>query len=167
MAEKTERVYNIPLRGEWVKVARIRRAGKSMQIIKWFLEKNTKSQDIKLSKGINEFVWRGGVKKPPGAIKVAVSIKEGKVFARLPEEKGPDKEEKKKGTLGKLIGKKGGPKEGEVKKEEPKKEEVKASTEEKKVEEKVSKEEKPTEKPAEEKTKKVVPKEEKVVEAEK
>jgi len=138
MAKETlERVYTIPLRGEWVKRGRIHRAPRCVNVVKEFLERHSKAGEVKLSKGVNEFLWKGGAKKPPGKIKVRVELKDGVAFARLPGEKVETKEDKK-GKKAKETKKdeKAETKEkqkgsAEVKKEE-KKEEVKKGKEEKK-----------------------------------
>jgi len=141
MAKKaTERVYTIPLRREWVKQSRIKRVPRTVRVIREFLKRHTKAEEVKLSTGLNEFLWLHGTKKPPGKVKVKVSVEEGKAFARLPEEEKVEKIAKK--------GKK------EVAKEEPKKAEEKKETSEEAKKEAPGKEEKgerKEEKPKEEK----------------
>jgi large subunit ribosomal protein L31e len=95
MDKKTgERVYSIPLRREWVRQPRVKRAPAGVAAVRKFLEKHTKSE-VKLSSGLNELLWAGGIKSPPGRIKVAVELKDGIAFARLPQEK-PVQERAKK-----------------------------------------------------------------------
>lgn len=138
MAKKaTERVYTIPLRKEWVKQSRIRRVPRTVRVIREFLKRHTKAEEVKLSTGLNEFLWLHGAKKPPGKVKVKVSVEEGKAFARLPEEEKVEKIAKK--------GKK------EPAKEEPKKAEEKKEEAKKEAPEKEEKGERKEEKPKEEK----------------
>ncbi|MBI4020781.1 MAG: hypothetical protein HY369_00910 [Candidatus Aenigmarchaeota archaeon] len=82
-----DRVYTIPLRASWVVHPRISRVNRSVNVIRAYLERHAKVDEVKLSAGINEYLWISGAKKPPGAIKVVVSVKEGIAHARLPEEK--------------------------------------------------------------------------------
>ena len=79
--EKVEREYIIPLRVEWKKVPRYRRAAKAIKAIKEFLVRHMKIYDrdlkkIKIDKYLNEQVWFRGIKRPPHKIKVK-AIKEG------------------------------------------------------------------------------------------
>ena len=97
MVEKIdERVYTIPLRREWIKYPRGRRVNRSVNVVRSFIRKHTKAEDVKLSVGINEYLWMSGIQKPPGKVKVTVRLEEGKAFARLPEEKPPEPEKKTK-----------------------------------------------------------------------
>jgi len=145
-----ERTYTIPLRREWLKSPRYRRAKKAVTAVKQFLIKHMKSEDIRLGKHLNEELWKHGIKNPPGKIKINV-IKDDKdvVRAELFGKKIElEKKEEKKGIAGKLKEKITGKKE-----EKPKKAEKKEKPAEEKKEE-VKKEkpaEKKKEKPAEKK----------------
>jgi len=145
--DKIEREYVIPLRVEWRKVPRYKRAAKAAKAIKEFLAKHMKVRDrdlkkVKLDIYLNETIWARGIKKPPSKIKVK-AIKEGNVvraelveysdrlkFKKIRAEKlektAADAIEKKKGLMEKA-------KEGMQAKPEEKPEEA---SEEKKVEEK-------------------------------
>ena len=79
--EKVEREYIIPLRVEWKKVPRYRRAAKAIKAIKEFLVRHMKIYDrdlkkIKIDKYLNEQIWFRGIKRPPHKIKVK-AIKDG------------------------------------------------------------------------------------------
>ena len=124
-----ERTYNIPLRRQFLKVPRHKRAKKAAKAVREFLIKHMKSDKVKLGKFLNEELWKHGIKNPPHHIKVdAKKDSEGLVKAEL---FGAPVEEKKEGKK-------------EVKKEDKPKEEPK-------VEEK--KEDKPVEAKKEEKVK--------------
>tara|TARA_Y100000310_G_scaffold345223_1_gene462848 strand:- start:1646 stop:2245 length:600 start_codon:yes stop_codon:yes gene_type:complete len=156
MAEKKidstlEREYTIPLRNQWKRVPRYKKANKAIRAIKEFLAKHMKIRDrdlkkIKIDSYLNEEIWFRGIRKPPAKIKVK-AIKEGdnvKVklaevpekfkFKKLREEKMEQKAaeilESKKKTLDKLKEQAQG-----------KKEEKKSDTEEKKEEAEGKKEE--------------------------
>lgn len=64
-----ERIYTIPLR-DVKKAPRTIRAAKAMRVIRSFLEKHMKSEDIILDPAINEKVWERGIQKIPSKIKV-------------------------------------------------------------------------------------------------
>ena len=135
-----ERTYIIPLRKEWLKAPRYKRAKKAVNAIKKFLARHMKSEDIKILKELNLEVWKHGIKNPPGKVKVDV-LKDDKGVVRANLSgfpvKEPEKEEKKKKSkLAKAVEKlKGKP--AQKKQEEVKKEEKKEQTElEKKVEKK-------------------------------
>jgi len=79
-----ERQYTIPLRREWLKVQRYRRAEKASRAIKQFLERHMKAEiaDIKIGRWLNEMVWSRGIKSPPGKVRVNVS-KDDKGIVRV------------------------------------------------------------------------------------
>ncbi len=109
-----ERVYNIPLRREWLKAPKYKRAKKAVKALKQFIIKHMKAEDVKIGKHLNLEIWKHGIKNPPHHIKVrAVKDKKGlvrvelegvKIKERVPAvlkkaraklEKKPKKEEKK------------------------------------------------------------------------
>lgn len=139
-SEKIEREYTIPLRGEWAKVPRYKRANKAVKAIKEFLARHMKIYDrdlrkIKIDKYINEEIWFRGIKKPPARIKVK-AIKEGEIvrveLAEMPETL---KFKKAREEKREKIAEEGKPK----KHEHEHKEEVGEKTEEKIAEEKEKK----------------------------
>ena len=91
-----ERTYNIPLRREFQKVPCWKRSKKAVRAAKEFLQKHMKSEDVRLSKEVNEKIWQHGIKNPPHHVKVTVSKdKEGVVRAELFGAKAEAKIEKK------------------------------------------------------------------------
>ncbi len=138
-----ERTYNIPLRKEWLKAPKYKRAKKAIIAVKEFLSKHMHQEDqskIKLGEHMNLEIWEKGIKNPPHHIKVNVKkLEDETVYAELfgYELKIPGEEEKKK--------EKKKQEKTEVKKEnkEHKKEETKEKAEEQaEKEEKKSDEEK-------------------------
>ncbi len=104
MAQNLERTYTIPLRHEYMKVANYRRTEKAARALRAFIEKHMKSEDVKIGKFLNDFVWMHGMKNPPHHVKVnAVKVPEGIVYVELfgkplkigKEEKKEDKKETK------------------------------------------------------------------------
>jgi len=97
MADKAsnERVYNVPLRREYLKAPLYRRAKKAVTALREFVQKHMKSESISLSKDVNENIWKSGMRNPPHHIKiVAKKEKDGKVSVDL-----ADKPKKKAKTL--------------------------------------------------------------------
>ena len=96
--EKTlERTYNVPLRREYLKAPRWQRTKKAVTALRQFLAKHMKAEEVKLSKELNEEMWKHGIKNPPHQIKVkAVKDDKGVVKAELfGAEKPASKKEKK------------------------------------------------------------------------
>ena len=83
--EKTlERTYNVPLRKEYMKAPRWNRTKKAVTALRQFLAKHMKSEDVRLSKELNEEMWKHGIKNPPHHVKVkAVKDDKGVVKAEL------------------------------------------------------------------------------------
>jgi len=68
-----EREYIIPLRKKYMKVPKYRRTPKAIKAIKEFLARHMKTRDttkIKLDMYLNEEMWMGSIRKPPGKIRV-------------------------------------------------------------------------------------------------
>jgi len=70
-----ERTYVIPLRSEWLKAPRYKRAKKAMRAIKEFLAKHMKVENrdmdkIKIDPWINRAIWMRGIRKPAHKITV-------------------------------------------------------------------------------------------------
>jgi len=93
-----ERIYNIPLRREFLKVARWRRTEKAITAVKEFLQRHMKTEEVKLGKELNELIWLHGIKNPPHHVKVTV-VKDEKGVARAElfgvKKETPKKEAKK------------------------------------------------------------------------
>ena len=103
-----EREHIIPLRKEWRKVPRYKRANKAVKAVKEFLARHMKIRDrdlnkIKIDTSLNEIIWFRGIKKPLAKVKVK-AVKEGEIVrvsaSELPEkikfkEAGRDKREKR------------------------------------------------------------------------
>jgi len=79
-----EKVYTIPLRDAFYS-SRTKRTKKAVNIIRNFLKRHTKVEDIKIDKSLNEAIWKRGIKKPPRRIKVKVVKEDEKTTAYLAE----------------------------------------------------------------------------------
>ena len=119
-----ERTYNVPLRKEYRKVANWKRTKKAVTALRQFLAKHMKSENVKLGKELNDFLWKHGIKNPPHHVKVNVTKDEkGLVKAELFGMKKKEVRKKvKKATPKKEV------KAETVKKEAPAKEEPVNST---------------------------------------
>tara|TARA_Y100000034_G_C6831155_1_gene375167 strand:+ start:346 stop:900 length:555 start_codon:yes stop_codon:yes gene_type:complete len=79
-----ERSYNIPLRKEWLKVPRYKRAKKAVKALREFLIKHMKSDDLNIGKNLNEAIWNRGIRNPPHHVKVNVlKDEDNKVYVEL------------------------------------------------------------------------------------
>ena len=155
-----ERTYIIPLRREWLKAQKYKRAKKAVRGVKDFLMRHMKVdlEMVKLGTKLNEEIWKHGMKNPPSRVKVNV-VKDDKnlVTAELFGFEMPKKKEEKKkkeertGIAAKLADKII----GKEKKPEAKLGSSQASSEAKRAalpaEPKRTEEKKPETKPAEEK----------------
>jgi len=111
-----ERVYNVPLRREFRKVASWRRTEKAVTALRQFIVKHMKSEDVNISKYANQLLWKDGIKNPPHHVKVNVKKDDkGKVMVELAELSARDKRDIDKL---KSLEKKKEDKEAEKKKEE-------------------------------------------------
>lgn len=93
-----ERIYNVPLRKEYMKAPRWNRTKKAVTALQQFLAKHMKSEEVRLSRDLNEAMWKHGIKNPPHHIKVkAVKDDKGVVKADLfgAEKPASKKKEKK------------------------------------------------------------------------
>ncbi len=94
-----ERVYNIPLRKETLKVPPFKKANKSIKAVREFISKHMKSNNMAIGKYLNLKIWSHGAKEPPHHIKVnAIKDDKGKVFVELADipKEIPKVEEKEK-----------------------------------------------------------------------
>ncbi len=80
-----EKFYTVNLRDVWM-APRIKRAPKAVKIVKEFVKRRMKVDDVKISNAVNEEIWKRSIKKPPRKIKIrAVKDKEGQVIVFHPK----------------------------------------------------------------------------------
>jgi len=107
MAEKQEekvileRIYNVLLRKEWLKVPKHKRTKKAVKALKDFIIKHMKSKNINLGKELNEFLWKDGIRNPPHHVKVVAlkyenNLVKVNLFGIKQEAKKEEKKEKTK-----------------------------------------------------------------------
>jgi large subunit ribosomal protein L31e len=80
--EKLIKVFTIPLRKAYRKTRR-KRAKYAIRLIKEFLQRHLKTDNIKLGKHLNEEIWKRGIEKPPRRIKVSVTFADNEYRAEL------------------------------------------------------------------------------------
>src|SRR3989344_8873350 len=100
-----ERTYIIPLRREYNKIQRYKRAKKGITGIRDFIARHMKaeSKDVKLGIELNHYIWQHGIRNPPVRVKVTSNKDDkGVVFVNLFGIK-PKEETKKKGVLKKAV----------------------------------------------------------------
>ncbi|MBN2880652.1 60S ribosomal protein L31 [Candidatus Woesearchaeota archaeon] len=96
MAE-IKRSYNVPLRREFLKAPRYKRAKKAVTALKQFMTRHMKSENIIISEELNELIWKNGIKNPPHHVKVDVlKDDEGTVFVQLEGKEIKNKKQDKK-----------------------------------------------------------------------
>ncbi|MFH1821175.1 MAG: 50S ribosomal protein L31e [Methanobacteriota archaeon] len=80
-----EKIFVIPL-GEVKRAPHYKRARRAAKIVREYLVRHMKSEEIKLDPKINEKLFERGVKKPPTKIRVkAIKDEDGLVNASLAE----------------------------------------------------------------------------------
>lgn len=67
---KLERNYTIPLRRDFVKVPKQARSKRAISFVKKFITRHMKSEDVRLGKHLNEYIWQNGIRNPPGKVTV-------------------------------------------------------------------------------------------------
>jgi large subunit ribosomal protein L31e len=96
--KQEEKVLVIPLRKEYRKSPKNMRKNRSVREIKAFLSRHMKTtpSNVRISQQLNESLWKGGLHNNQAGIKLKVSSdEEGKVLARLMDEKEKPKSQKK------------------------------------------------------------------------
>ena len=130
--DKLERIYIVPL-GDAYEHIRTKRTKRAVKLLKQFLSRHMKSNEVLISNALNSSLWTRGIQKPPRKVKVRAIRDNGVVNAYLINEKTVDEKKAEQ------------PKKAEKTKEEQKKEkpeEVKKGSEKTTVEQPAKKEEK-------------------------
>lgn len=71
-----EKIFTVPL-NEAYKKARVRRSPYAARIVKDFIKKHTKADEVKLGENLNKKLWERGTKKPPRRVRIK-AVMEGK-----------------------------------------------------------------------------------------
>ena len=145
-----EREYNVPLRREWLKAPKYKRAKKAVSALRAFIIKHMKADSVHIGPFLNDYIWKHGMRNPPHLVKVKTKKnEEGVAVVELLGKALPDlakKEEEEKSKIKSVLERIAGEKTKKVfkkeKKVEEKKEETKEKAEEKKEDIKEKQEEK-------------------------
>ena len=67
-----ERIYTVPLGRAWV-VPRYRRAEKAVTVLRKFVQRHMKPEEVIIDTTVNEAIWARGITNPPRKIRVRLS----------------------------------------------------------------------------------------------
>lgn len=65
-----ERTYNVPLRKRTELAPEYKRAKKAVNVLKDFIAKHMKCEDVRVGSYLNEFIWKDGIKNFPHHVEV-------------------------------------------------------------------------------------------------
>jgi len=83
-----ERIYTIPFYPKLKLSTRNKRAPRAIRIMKKFIYRHMKADDIIIDPELNEYIWARGIQKPPRKVRVrAIKDEEGIVELYLIEKK--------------------------------------------------------------------------------
>lgn len=68
-----KREYVVPLRRKSSTAPKWRRSKKSIVVLKEFMKKHMKAEDVIVCKELNESIWENGIKNPPGKVSVVAA----------------------------------------------------------------------------------------------
>ncbi|MEA1905168.1 MAG: 50S ribosomal protein L31e [Candidatus Hadarchaeota archaeon] len=87
-----ERIYTIPLR-KVKRARRYRRSSRAAKLVREFLQRHMKAEEVKLNEELNQELWKRGAERPMSRIRVrAVKQDDGSVEA-FPAATRPKEEE--------------------------------------------------------------------------
>ena len=65
-----ERIYTVPLRRAYWTGSRLRRSNRAVRILKKFVERHMKPEELLIQPEVNERIWNRGIQKPPRRIRI-------------------------------------------------------------------------------------------------
>lgn len=71
-----DRIYTIPLRREFQKTVRFKKAKKAVTAVKEFTLRHAKAKEVKIGRYLNEAIWANGIRYPPARVKVKITKKD-------------------------------------------------------------------------------------------
>ncbi len=75
-----ERFYTVPFRKAWI-TPRHKRTPRTVRMLRSFVSRHMKAEEVSISNEVNEFIWSRSIKKPPRKLRIrAVKDKEGRVI---------------------------------------------------------------------------------------
>ena len=86
MVDKLERVYTVPL-GKAYEAIRLKRARRAVSLLRSFVSRHMKSEDVAISNALNSFLWQHSIEAPPRKVKIRAIRENAKVKVYLHDEK--------------------------------------------------------------------------------
>ncbi len=77
-----EKIFTVPFRKVF-QGTRKKRAKRATTLVRNFLKKHMKSEDVKIGKSINEKIWERGIQKPPRRVRIHAIKENDIVYAEL------------------------------------------------------------------------------------
>ena len=65
-----ERIYTVPLRKAYWTGSRLRRSNRAVRILREFIERHMKPDELLIQPEVNERIWARGIQKPPRRIRI-------------------------------------------------------------------------------------------------
>lgn len=65
-----ERIYTVPLRKAYWTGSRLRRSNRAVRILREFVERHMKPEELLIQPEVNEEIWSRGIQKPPRRIRI-------------------------------------------------------------------------------------------------
>ncbi len=65
-----ERIYTVPLRKAYWTGSRPRRANRSVRILREFVERHMKPEELLIQPEVNDRIWSRGIQKPPRRLRI-------------------------------------------------------------------------------------------------
>jgi large subunit ribosomal protein L31e len=65
-----ERIYTVPLRKAYWTGSRLSRANRSVRILREFVERHMKPEELLVQPEVNEMIWARGIQKPPRRLRI-------------------------------------------------------------------------------------------------
>ena len=65
-----ERIYTVPLRKAYWTGSRLRRSNKAVKVLRKFVERHMKPEELLIQPEVNERIWARGIQKPPRRVRI-------------------------------------------------------------------------------------------------
>ena len=65
-----ERIYTVPLRRAYWTGSRIHRANKTVRVLKQFIQRHMKPEELLIQPEVNDKIWARGIQKPPRRLRI-------------------------------------------------------------------------------------------------
>jgi large subunit ribosomal protein L31e len=65
-----ERIYTVPLRKAYWTGSRLRRSNRAVRLLREFVERHMKPEELLIQPEVNERIWERGIQKPPRRIRI-------------------------------------------------------------------------------------------------